>query len=289
MQKILCNALIVRLFMGLSVLVGLQACTTTTTTTSTSNSSAVPSPAPRAAPAAVAQGELLTDSDEPEARKRARTRMQLAVAYFEQGQTTVALDELKQALVIDPSFSDAYNLRGLIYMRLNDIRLAEDSFRRALANNPREPNTQHNYAWLMCQQGRYPESIQMFEQALANPTYTARSKSWMAQGLCQQRAGLLPEAERNLARAYELDAGNPIIAYNLSNLLFQRGEWLRAQFYIRRLNNSELANAESLWLGIKVERRMENREAMLQLVDQLKKRFGQSRELAAYDTGAFDE
>ena len=215
--------------------------------------------------------------------------MQLAVAYFEQGQTTVALDELKQALVIDPSFSDAYNLRGLIYMRLNDMRLAEDSFRRALSNNPSESNTQHNYAWLMCQQGRYPESIQMFEQALANPTYAARSKTWMAEGLCQQRAGLLPEAERNLARAYELDAGNPIIAYNLTNLLFQRGEWLRAQFYIRRLNNSELANAESLWLGIKVERRMENREAMLQLVDQLKKRFGQSRELVAYDRGAFDE
>ena len=283
MQKIQCTALLAWL------LAGLQACTTTTTTTSTSNSGAVNTPTLRAAPAPLSQGELLTDSDEPEARKRARTRMQLAVAYFEQGQTTVALDELKQALVIDPSFSDAYNLRGLIYMRLNDMRLAEDSFRRALANNSREPNTLHNYGWLMCQQGRYPESIQMFEQALANPTYSARSKTWMAEGLCQQRAGLLPEAERNLARAYELDAGNPIIAYNLSNLLFQRGEWLRAQFYIRRLNNSELANAESLWLGIKVERRMENRVAMLQLVDQLKKRFGQSRELAAYDRGAFDE
>ncbi|MEO6852456.1 MAG: type IV pilus biogenesis/stability protein PilW [Rhodoferax sp.] len=289
MQKTLCVPVWVRLLAGLSLLFGLQACTTTTTTTSVSNSSTVTTPSSRAAPVPVAQGEILTDSDEPEARKRARTRMQLAVAYFEQGQTTVALDEVKQALVIDPSFSDAYNLRGLIYMRLNDMPLVEDSFRRALAINPRDPNTLHNYGWLMCQQGRYPESIQMFEQALANPTYGARSKTWMAEGLCQQRAGQLPEAERNLARAYELDAGNPIIAYNLSTLLFQRGEWLRAQFYIRRLNNSELANAESLWLGIKVERRMENREAMLQLVEQLRKRFGQSRELAAYDRGAFDE
>ena len=291
MQNFLCTAVMIRLLAGFSLLASLQACTTTTTTTTSSSASATmpTTTAPRAAPVPVARGELLTDSDEPEARKRARTRMQLAVAYFEQGQTTVALDELKQALVIDPTFSDAFNLRGLIYMRLSDPRLAEDSFRRALANNPHEPNTLHNYGWLMCQQGRYPESIQMFEQALASSAYGTRSKTWMAEGLCQQRAGLLPEAERNLARAYELDAGNPIIAYNLSNLLFQRGEWLRAQFYIRRLNNSELANAESLWLGIKVERRMENREAMLQLVDQLKKRFGHSLELAAYDRGAFDE
>jgi type IV pilus assembly protein PilF len=235
------------------------------------------------------QGDIVTASDEPEARKHARTRLQLAIGYFEQGQTTVALDELKQALVIDPSFSDAFNLRGLIYMRLNDLRLAEDSFRRALSLNPREPNTMHNYGWLMCQQGRYTESFQMFDQALANPIYSARAKTLMTEGLCQQRANLLPEAERSLSRSYELDPGNPITGYNLATLLYQRGEWTRAQFYIRRLNNSELANSESLWLGIKVERRMENREAMLQLVEQLKKRYAQSRELAAYERGAFDE
>jgi type IV pilus assembly protein PilF len=270
------------------VLVLQVACTTTTTNSLTG--AVVPNVTPTPARAPVLnQSDPLTDSDEPEARKRARTRMQLAVAYFEQGQTTVALDELKQALAMDPSFSDAFNLRGLIYLRLNDLRLSEDSFRRALALNPRDANTQHNYGWLMCQQGRYPESIQMFEQALANPTYGGRSKTWMAEGLCQQRAGLLPEAERSLARSYELDAGNPVTGFNLAALLYQRGEWLRAQFYIRRLNNTELANAESLWLGIKVERRMENRDAMLQLVDQLKKRFGQSREMAAYDRGAFDE
>lgn len=245
------------------------------------------------APAAAAnpggQADIVTSSDEPEARKHARTRLQLAIGYFEQGQTTVALDELKQALVIDPSFSDAFNLRGLIYMRLNDLRLAEDSFRRALALNPREPNTMHNYGWLMCQQGRYAESVQMFEQALANPIYSARAKTLMTEGLCQQRANLLPEAERSLSRSYELDPGNPITGYNLATLLYQRGEWTRAQFYIRRINNSELANSESLWLGIKVERRMENREAMMQLVDQLRKRYAQSRELAAYERGAFDE
>jgi type IV pilus assembly protein PilF len=247
----------------------------------------------RVSPAAAvnpgSQTDIVTSSDEPEARKHARTRLQLAIGYFEQGQTTVALDELKQALVIDPSFSDAFNLRGLIYMRLNDLRLAEDSFRRALALNPREPNTMHNYGWLMCQQGRYAESVQMFEQALANPIYSARAKTLMTEGLCQQRANLLPEAERSLSRSYELDPGNPITGYNLATLLYQRGEWTRAQFYIRRINNSELANSESLWLGIKVERRMENREAMMQLVDQLRKRYAQSRELAAYERGAFDE
>lgn len=233
--------------------------------------------------------DIVTESDESEGRKRARTRLELASGYFEQGQTTVALDELKQALAADPSFSDAYNLRGLIYMRLNDYRQSEDSFRRALALNSRDPATQHNYGWLLCVQGRYTESIQHFAQVLTHPTYGERAKTLMAQGLCQARAGMLGEAEQSLARSYELDAGNPVTGYNLSNLLYRRGDFTRAQFYIRRLNNSELANAESLWLGIRVERRMDNRVAMLQLADQLKKRYPQSREFAAYERGSFDD
>jgi type IV pilus assembly protein PilF len=233
--------------------------------------------------------DIVTDSDEPETRKRARIRLELAVNYFEQGQTNIALDEIKQALASDPAYAEAFNLRGLVYMRLNDMAQAEDSFRRALAVNPRDPGTLHNYGWLQCQQGRYPQADEMFVQVLSNATYGDRAKTLMTQGLCQARAGQRAEAERTLAKAYELDAGNPVTGFNLANLLYQRGDYARAQFYIRRLNNTDLSNAETLWLGIKVERRLNDRVAMLQLADQLKRRYPQSRELTAYERGGFDE
>ena len=233
--------------------------------------------------------DLVTDSDEPEGRRRARIRLELAVGYFEEGQPTIALDEVKQALAADPSFAEAYNLRGLVYMRLSDARLAEDSFRRSIALKAGDSNVYHNYGWLLCQQGRYAESLQLFSQALGNPLYGDRPKTLMTQGLCQIKAGQPVQAEVSLTRSYELDAANPITGYNLSSLLFQRGELVRAQFYIRRLNNSESANAESFWLGIKVERRLDNRDAVEQLAGQLRKRFAQSSELGRYERGAFDE
>ncbi len=235
------------------------------------------------------KADMVTESDEPDNRRRARLRLELASGYFEQGQTNVALDELKQALVADPSFADAYNLRGLVYMRLNDIPLAEDSFRRALVLDPRNADVAHNFGWLLCQQSRYAESFQLFGQAIGNPGYSGQAKSLMAQGICQARAGQQSEAEQSLTRAYQIDAGNPVIGYNLANLLVARGELTRAQFYIRRLNNSEFANAETLWLGIKIEQRLNNRDALTQLGEQLKKRYGQSREAAAYEKGAFNE
>ena len=241
---------------------------------------------PQAAPGA---DTVITEFDEPESRKRARIRMELAVGYFEQGKTNVALDELKQVIAIDPAYPDSYNLRGLVYMQLNDPRLAEESFRRAVALNPADGNTLHNLGWLQCQQRRFDEADRAFEQALARPLYPERAKTLMAQGICQARAGKVDVAEHTLAKAYELDAGNPVVGYTLANLLYARGDTSRAQFYIRRLNNSELANAESLWLGIKVERKLGDRLAMAQLADQLKKRFPKSREMASFEKGSFDE
>lgn len=251
---------------------GLQGCATNQGTSASDSNAAV-----------------FTPSDEPETRRRARIRLELAANYFENGQINVALDEVKQALVADPTYADAFNLRGLIYMQLSDFPQADESFRRALALRAGDPNLQHNYGWLLCQQQKFAEADQHFGRALANPAYTARSKTLMARGLCQSGAGQLAEAEQSLLKAYELDAGNPVVGYNLAALQFRRNELTRAQFYIRRLNNSQFANAESLWLGIKVERALGDTVAMRQLADQLRKRFPESREQGAYERGAFNE
>ncbi|MFT4240778.1 MAG: type IV pilus biogenesis/stability protein PilW [Acidovorax sp.] len=236
-----------------------------------------------------ANAGLVTPSDETETRRRARIRLELAVNYFANGQTTVALDEVKQSLATDPTYADAFNLRGLIYMRLGDFPQADESFRRALTLRSGDANLLHNYGWLLCQQQKYAEADTYFTRALATPGYAARGKTLMARGLCQMGAGQHAEAEQSLLKSYELDAANPVVGYHLASLLLRRNELTRAQFYIRRLNNSENANSESLWLGIKVERALGDTVAMRQLADQLRKRFPESREQGAYERGAFNE
>jgi type IV pilus assembly protein PilF len=241
------------------------------------------------APDTVQSGDIVTASDESQARKRARIRLELAVGYYNDGKTTIALDELKQSIAADPSLLEAHNLRGLIYMRLNDLGLAEDSFRKALQIDPQAAAVEHNYGWLLCQQGRMAESFRHFQTAIANPGYGDKAKSLMALGVCQSKAGQKLEAEQSLQKAFELDAANPVIGYNLSLLLYQRGELTRSLFYVRRINNSEFANAESLWLGIRIERKLGNAEAASQLAVQLKKRFPQSNEVSLYDRAAFND
>lgn len=233
--------------------------------------------------------DLTTESDEPEARKRARIRTELASGYFEQGQTAVALDEIKQAVTADPTYAPAYNLRGLTYLRLGEADLARESFRRALSLAPKDADIAHNLAWLLCQQRQYAEADALFNQVLTNRAYAGRAKSLMAQGVCLARAGDVTQAEGVLARSFEIDPANPVTSYSLAQLLFKRGELSSAQFYLRRLNSGSMANAETLWLGIKVETKLGNQLGARQLGDQLKRRFPQAKELQAYERGAFDE
>lgn len=239
--------------------------------------------------ASQAQAEPLTDFDEPETRKRARIRLTLASNYFEQGQTSVALDEIKQALAADPAYAPAYVLRGMVYMRLQNSALAEDSFQRALQINPRDGDALHNYGWFACEAGRHAQAIELFDRALAVPVYAGRATSYLTKGICQVRAGQMNEAEASFAKSYELDAGNPITGYNLASLLYRRGEISRAQFTIRRINNGEFANAETLWLGILVERRLGNTKVVEQLAQQLGRRFPQSPQWTKYQRSVFDE
>ena len=229
----------------------------------------------------------LTLTSSPSA-ERARLRLALATGYFEQGQYVVALEEVGLALQADPASVDAFNLRGLTLMRLNQPQAAL-SFEQALRLKPHDPDTLHNLAWLRCEQGQFALADAGFAQALAQAAYERAAKSWTSRGVCQLRAGQRQQALLSLLQAQALAPGQPLVTYNLGWILYKEDEFSRAQSYTRALNNSPQANAESLWLGLRVERALGNPQTVAQLADQLKKRYPMSRELQAYERGAFDE
>jgi type IV pilus assembly protein PilF len=240
-------------------------------------------------PSVSAAPEKFTESDEPESRKRATNRLKLAVLYFQDAKYNFALDEVKQAIQTDPNWFEPYGMRALIYMQTGDYALAESSIQKALSINPGASDLKHNYGLLLCKMKRPDEAFKLFAAALADPAYGQRAKTWAEQGRCQLGIGQKAEAEASFMHAYELDAGNAATGYNLSALLYQRGELARAQFYTRRINNSDRATAETLWLGIKIERSLGSRDAQAQLEDQLRKRYAQSPEAMALERGAFNE
>jgi type IV pilus assembly protein PilF len=243
----------------------------------------------RPAPASSGR-DIATQSDETEQRRRARIRLELAAAYYTRGDLKTALDEVKQVLVLDDGFSDAMELRGLIYDLMGEPALAEDSFRRAAQMDPRNGSVSHNHGWYLCRKQRYGEADALFDRALTLPSSIAPSKTLLVKGVCQMRNSRMGEAEKTLARAYEQDPSNPAAAYNLSRVLYANGNYDRARFYIRRVNNvPEQSNPESLWLGIRIEQKLHNLAERDELATMLRSKFPNAREVNALELGRFDE
>lgn len=236
------------------------------------------------------RADIPTSSDETEVRRRARIRLELASTYYAKGQFTTALDEVKQAESIDPRMPATHEMRALIYDALGDADRAEAAYRQALSLDGSNGSVMHNYGWFLCTQTRYAEADSMFERALRFPLTMDASRTWLARGVCQMRAGLYSDAEKSLVSSYEINTANPATAYNLSLVLLKRGELERARFYIRRVNNQpEQTTAESLWLAARIEHRMGNIEGRNELGAQLRNRFPTARETNVFELGRFDE
>ena len=234
--------------------------------------------------------DRVTASDETDGSKRARVRLELAGAYFGRGQLEVALDQVKLAIQADSTMSEAFNLRGLIYASLGDDKLAEESFRRALQINSRDADAMQNFGWYLCQRKRYAEAQAHFEQAIAVPQYRDTARTLLTQGVCHMQAGQLEPAERSLLRAYEFDPANISTAFNLADVLYRRGDYERARFYVRRVNmQSEVSTAQSLWLAARIEHRLGQLNARQEFGNQLKRRFPASREAGLFERGSFND
>lgn len=240
-------------------------------------------------PAADEQADAASAANTTDVRKRAHIRLELAASYLQSGRTDVALDEARQAVAIDPSYAEAWHLRGLTYMAMQDWARAQADLERARQLKPNDPDVLQNLGWLRCEQKDYEGADTLFKQALAVPGYANRVKTQAAQGVCYERAGHLKLAQDTLLHAYEFDARNPVVGYHLASVMFAQGDAQRAQFYIRRVNNGEFSDAASLWLGIKVERVLKDSQAMAQLAEQLNRRYPASKEALALGRGAFDE
>ena len=233
--------------------------------------------------------EWQTNSDQTDGQKRAQIRLQLAMGYYEQRQLTVALDEIKLALAANPDLSDAYNVRGLIYLELGEYPLADENFQRALRLAPNDPDLANNYGWFLCRSGKPALAMPYFESAWKNRSYQSPAKALNNAGVCSLKLRDVATAERYFLQAFQLEPGNPNTNMHLAGVMYQRGDYMQARFYSARAIKAELLTAQSMWLALKIEHKLGDKLAEASMAAQLKRRHPNSSEYAAYQRGAFDE
>lgn len=223
-----------------------------------------------------------------QSRERARAFTDLAGAYFSRAQYKIALDELRKAITADSGYGPAYNIYGLIYMDLAEDKLAEDNFRRAIELDSSDSDARNNYGWFLCTRGRYDEGLAQFSAAIRNPLYTQPELAMTNAGLCAERKGDIALAEANLGKALKLQPDNPNTVLKLAGLNFRQGRLQEAQRQLGRHDELAPPTAESLWLGVRLERKLGDRAQEAAYAQQLRKRFPESNEAQRLMSGQFE-
>ena len=209
----------------------------------------------------------------------AKVHTELAGMYYERSQLGIALGEIAMALQADRNYAPAYNVRGLIHMALREDKEAEEDFQQSLQLDKGDSDAHNNYGWILCQRERAKESIPHFMAALKNPLYTAPERAYLNAGVCSQKAGKLKDAEDFLQRALLVQPGNPQALLALAELSFFNGDYLVAKKYFAGFaERTESPTAEQLWLGVRIERKVGDRNAAASYAVQLRKRYPEARE-----------
>jgi type IV pilus assembly protein PilF len=237
----------------------------------------------------VGDGELATSSDQTSAQKRAAINLQLAVGYYQRNEFEVALDKIKQSLLADPDYAEAYSMRGLIYMQMNETHLPDENFQHALKLGPNNGEFSNNYGWFLCQNGRAAESIAYFDAAVRARNYPAPAKALDNAGMCSLKLNDHAAAERYFLRAFQVDPGNTKVNANLARMYYERQDYEHAKFYIGRVIKSDVHDADVLWLGAKIAHKMGDRMTESAIGTQLQRYQPNSLEYASYQREAFDE
>jgi type IV pilus assembly protein PilF len=222
-----------------------------------------------------------------DARRAAKAHTDLGMLYLRDGQLSVALDEARKAVEADSSYPLGYNLHGLVQMYLDDNRAAEESLTRALNLAPTDPEINNNFGWFLCQSGRQKASIPYFVVASKNTLYAAPTKPLTNAAICSITAGDDKGGEDFLLRALRVDPQNSDAYFLLAELYYRTDRLVDARLRLADVHRLAAPSSQSVWLGLRIERKLGDREAETQYGKQLRREFSGSREFQLLKQGMY--
>jgi len=223
-----------------------------------------------------------------ETQNRARIHTELAADYYTRGQYAIALQELRDALSADDRYAPTYSMFGLVYMELHEDKTAEENFRHAIQLAPNESETHNNYGWFLCTRKRFEPAIAQFNEALRNPLYPSPERALTNAGICSLQAGNQTAAEAYFQRALKHQPNQPQALSHLADIYYRQGHYNESRELLLRYFDVSQPGPEPLWLGVRLMRKMGNRNAEANYGLQLRKRFPDSPETRLLLSGQYE-
>lgn len=221
----------------------------------------------------------------PDPKAAARDRVALAAEHIRKDQDDEALRYLQLALKSDPDSAEAHNLMGVVMERDRNFKAAEREFRRAIKLRDNYSQARNNYGSFLYRRGEYKAALRQFEVASDDITYAYRAQAFEGVARSAWMLGRKDVAEAALLRGLGLDPNMPGATLLGAELNFEKGDYDVARNLYKRylqLTPNVPQTAQSLWLGIRLERRFGDRNALASYELALKRLYPESPEYRQY-------
>lgn len=215
--------------------------------------------------------------------KLASIDTQLGVEYMKQGRDDIAMKKLQHAIDSDPNYAAAYDVLGLLYSKLGESRKAEESFKKALSLDPNNSGMLNNYGLFLCTHGKAEEGQKKFAAAIANPLYRTPDIAYTNAGICAAQQNDAEAADKYFRKALGFNPKMPIALLQMAKLSFADGKYLPARAYLQRYDAVAAPTAESLWLGVRIEKNLGNKDREASYAVSLRGKFPDSDETNLLD------
>jgi type IV pilus assembly protein PilF len=161
--------------------------------------------------------------------------------------------------------------------------LAEDHYKEAINIDPLYAEAQNAYGVFLCKHARYKEADQHFNKALKNPIYRTPQLVYANAGYCAYQSKQNSLAEAYLRKALQIQPTNSVALYHMAALSYDTQKFLRARAYLQRYHDVVKPSPKSLMLGINIENRLGDKDAIASYKLLLKSEFPDSDEAGKVD------
>ena len=214
-------------------------------------------------------------------------RVALAREYIGKGLWEDAKRNLKMAQKIDGENSDVYEALALVYQSTGEYELAEESFKKAIRMDSGLSRARNNYAAFLAaylySRGEFAAAVKQLEVVVEDALYPARPRAFTNLGLARLKVDDIAGAEEAFERAVAMERLNSFALLELAHLRFNAGDWARAKYYHDTYKLSvRQQSARALWLGIRIARQLDDRDAEASYGLALSNLYPQSEEYRAY-------
>ena len=230
--------------------------------------------------AAYALAGCVTESTKPQPwddEQRVELRVELAWDYMRRAQLDVALGELQTALKLKPNDSQANYAMGVLQLQLHRNDKAERYLRKAVGSDPDNQAARRSLGAVLCSQGRTDAGMREIDMLLRDPLDSRPAMTRARAGQCTEDSD--PEqAERYFRGALAMDPELGAALFPLVRITYGRDDYLAARGFLERYLAANPKTANSLWYGVRIERRLGATEVADDYARQLRADFPRSRQ-----------